>query len=123
MDRTPLSHSQLVRYCHRFGLLAMLLLLLGPLLGQGLSHAAEPSWYAELACGSQHQSSSSIEHGQDWAECGYCTLLLGSPAVLGCALQVPPHLPQPSPKRLPEPRLTSLCSVFPGALTRAPPVS
>lgn len=101
----------------------MLLLLLGPLLGHGLRHAGEPSWYTELACASEHQPPSSIEHGLDWAECGYCTLLLGSPAVLGCALQVPPHLPQPIPERLPEQLLASLCSVFPGALTRAPPVS
>ena len=70
-----LSHAQLVRYCSRLGLLAMLLLLVGPLLGQGLS------WRDEQACNDEHTKSSSVSHEMDWAKCGYCDLLLSSPAV------------------------------------------
>lgn len=118
-----MSHAQLVRHCSRLGLLAMLLLLVGPLLGQGLNQdGGEPSWYNELACSSEHEKSPSVDHG-DWAKCGYCTLLLGSPAVPGSAPQASPCL-TPSPLGvLPTPLLANRGSVFPGALTRAPPIS
>ena len=65
-------------------LVAMLLLSLGPL-GSQLSQPAEPAWLTELACG-EHAGShdNPLDHDALWAKCGYCTLLLNSPAT-GCA--------------------------------------
>lgn len=119
-----MSYSQGTRCCSRLGLLAMLLLLVGPLLGQGLNQGdSEAGWRSELACSSEHEKSPSIAHGLDWAKCGYCTLLLSSPAVPGSAPQASPCL-APSPlSTLPAPLAASRDSVFPGALTRAPPLS
>lgn len=102
----------------------MLLLLVGPLLGQGLNQdAGEANWRSELACGAEHEQPPGVAHGLDWAKCGYCTLLLSSPAVPGSAPQTQPCL-APSPLSvLPAPLAASRDSVFPGALTRAPPIS
>src|SRR3990167_2154566 len=64
-------------------LLAMLLLSVGPLLSQ-LTASAKPAWLTELACG-EHAGShdNPLDHDALWAKCGYCTLLLNSPAT-GC---------------------------------------
>ncbi len=70
----------------RLALLAMFLLLAAPLFSQGLAQAQAdglPSWLNELACG----DAAPMQHGGQplWAKCGYCTLLLASPAVPGTA--------------------------------------
>lgn len=119
-----MSHSRLVRHCNRLGLLAMLLLLVGPLLGQGLNRdGSAPSWLNELACSGEHEKSPNVGHELEWAKCGYCTLLLSSPAVPGSAPQAQPRL-APSPLSvLPALLAASRETVFPGALTRAPPIS
>lgn len=102
----------------------MLLLLVGPLLGQGLNQGdSEADWRSELACGGEHEAPSHVAHELDWAKCGYCTLLLSSPAVPGSAPQAQPCLAAPPLSVLPAPLLASRGSVFPGALTRAPPIS
>lgn len=102
----------------------MLLLLVGPLLGQGLNQGGrESSWRNELACSGEHEQSPSVGHELDWAKCGYCTLLLSSPAVPGSAAQAQPCLAPPPLSVLPTPLAAGRDTVFPGALTRAPPIS
>lgn len=111
-----LSHAQLVRYCSRLGLLAMLLLLLGPLLGQGLSLRNAQ------ACSAEHEKTLSVSHEQSWAKCGYCTLLLSSPAVPSSVPQAQPCLAPPILTAPPAPLVICRDTVFIGALTRAPPI-
>ncbi|MFP6863034.1 DUF2946 domain-containing protein [Pseudomonas sp.] len=104
-------------------LLAMLLLSVGPLWSQ-LSQPAEPAWLTELACG-EHSGShdSSLSHDAPWAKCGYCTLLLHSPAT-GCAspslalaatTAVDRHSAQVRSG-------VARSAIFPGSRSRAPPV-
>ena len=62
----------------------MWLLLAAPLFSQGLAQTqagAVPAWLNELACG----DAAPMQHGGQplWAKCGYCTLLLASPALPG----------------------------------------
>lgn len=100
----------------------MLLLCVGPLLSQWLLPApAEPGCSEHAA--SQAPSSSS-EHGHEalWAKCGYCTLLLGSPALTGPALLASGpaifaalYLVPGGAQRVPA------SPVFPGSRSRAPP--
>jgi hypothetical protein len=67
----------------RLALLAMFLLLAAPLFSQGLaSAAATPAWLSELACGDGDHDL--LPHDQPL--CGYCTLLLTSPALTGALL-------------------------------------
>jgi hypothetical protein len=104
-------------------LLAMLLLSVGPLWSQ-LSQPAEPAWLTELACG-DHASShnSALDHDALWAKCGYCTLLLNSPAT-SCASPVL-ALTSAAPA---DRHIAPVCSgvarsaIFPGSRSRAPPV-
>lgn len=105
----------------RLALLAMLLVCLGPLLSQWLLPAQ-----AEPGCGehaASHASSGPAGHGQE-APCGYCTLLLGSPALTGPALLpgapaifAPLYLVPGGAQRVPA------SPVFPGSRSRAPPLS
>ena len=67
----------------------MFLLLAAPLLSQGLARVQTdglPSWLDELACGDVAPA----HHGSQplWAKCGYCTLLLSSPAVPGALVDL-----------------------------------
>lgn len=70
----------------RLALLAMFLLLAAPLFSQGLASAAStPAWLSEMACGEGGHDQ--LPHDQPlWAQCGYCTLLLSSPALTGTLL-------------------------------------
>ncbi|VXC47426.1 conserved hypothetical protein [Pseudomonas sp. 8BK] len=103
-------------------LLAMLLLSVGPLLSQ-LTAPAEPAWLTELACG-EHAGSHNgpLDHDALWAKCGYCTLLLNSPAT-GCAsptlalTAVAPADRHSAPVRSGVAR----SAIFPGSRSRAPP--
>jgi hypothetical protein len=67
----------------RLALLAMFLLLAAPLFSQGLASAAPaPAWLSEMACGEGGHDQ--LPHDAPlWAQCGYCTLLLSSPALTG----------------------------------------
>lgn len=94
----------------------MLLLLVGPLLGQGLS------WRNEQACSDEHAKSSSVSHEMDWAKCGYCQLLLSSPVVPSSAPKTQPCLPHFFLDMISVPLVSGRDTVFIGALTRAPPV-
>ena len=103
-------------------LLAMLLLSVGPLLSQFTAPSA-PAWLTELACG-EHASShdNPLDHDALWAKCGYCTLLLNSPATgcvsptlaLAAAIPVDRHA---APVRSGVVR----SAIFPGSRSRAPP--
>ena len=103
-------------------LLAMLLLSVGPLLSQ-LTAPAAPAWLTELACG-EHAGSHNdpLDHDALWAKCGYCTLLLNSPAT-GCAsptlalTAVAPADRHSAPVRSGVAR----SAIFPGSRSRAPP--
>ncbi|MCR4509229.1 DUF2946 domain-containing protein [Pseudomonas sp. 32.2.56] len=103
-------------------LLAMLLLSVGPLLSQ-LTAPAEPAWLTELACG-EHvgRHDNPLDHDALWAKCGYCTLLLNSPAT-GCAsptLALAAAIPadrHAAPVRSGVVR----SAIFPGSRSRAPP--
>ena len=104
------------------GLLAMLLLSVGPLLSQ-LTAPAEPAWLTELACG-EHVGShdNPLNHDALWAKCGYCTLLLNSPAT-GCAsptLALAAAIPA---DRYAAPVRSGVVrsAIFPGSRSRAPP--
>lgn len=113
---------------HRFGnwlgLAAMCLLLLGPLLGQGLAlgqASTDWQWLDELACGDHEASDMPQAHADEWAKCGYCTLLLSSPALFNTSPFTPPRVvavPVVSP--FADPALPP-GGVFPGAQSRAPP--
>ncbi|SFI90090.1 Protein of unknown function [Pseudomonas guineae] len=101
-------------------LFAMLLLSVGPLWSQ-LSQPDEPAWLTELACG-EHSGDSTLNHEALWAKCGYCTLLLHSPAT-GCAS---PSLavanPAPTDRHLAPVRSgVARAAIFPGSRSRAPP--
>jgi hypothetical protein len=102
----------------------MCLLLLGPLLGQGLvlgQSANAWQWLDELACSDDAASPLSPAHANEWAKCGYCTLLLSSPALSTSASLLPPRFVAPpvvSPFAAPA---LPPAGVFPGAQSRAPP--
>ena len=112
-------------------LLAMLLVFVGPLIGQGLSLAHSAGRSSEDMCGavpgqslSARQDSGSAAHQGTmiWEKCGYCSLLFQHPALsdshaLALRLGLTPvsfahsHF---SPEHAWPP-------VFPGARSRAPP--
>lgn len=104
-------------------LVAMLLLSLGPL-GSQLSQSAEqPAWLTELACG-EHAGSHDIplDHNALWAKCGYCTLLLNSPAT-GCVsptLALAAAIPADR-HAAPVRSGVARSAIFPGSRSRAPP--
>jgi hypothetical protein len=104
-------------------LLAMLLLSLGPL-GSQLSQPAERTWLTELAC-EDHDGShdGALDHEALWAKCGYCTLLLSSPATTCAAPTL--ALAATAPKDRPIAPVRSAVArsaIFPGSRSRAPPV-
>jgi hypothetical protein len=102
-------------------LLAMLLLSVGPL-GAQLSQPAEPAWLTELACG-EHTDSQKLDHEALWAKCGYCTLLLSSPAT-ACASPTLALAATVSADRHRAPVRSGVArsAIFPGSRSRAPPV-
>ena len=104
-------------------LFAMLLLSVGPLWSQ-LSPPAEPAWLTELACG-EHSGSDerSLSHDAAWAKCGYCTLLLHSPAT-GCASPSLALAATTAVDRHNAPVRSGVAgsAIFPGSRSRAPPV-
>ncbi|XQE67210.1 DUF2946 family protein [Pseudomonas sp. P3C3] len=66
----------------RLALLAMFLLLAAPLFSQAVAASAVPAWMSEMACGDAEHAPPSHD-APLWAQCGYCTLLLSSPALSG----------------------------------------
>jgi hypothetical protein len=120
----PRNRSLTARYrASWLALLAMLLLSVGPL-GSQLGQPAEPAWLTELAC-AEHTDSHKppLDHDALWAKCGYCTLLLSSPAT-GCTC---PTLAlaasAPADRRsAPVRRGVARSAIFPGSRSRAPPV-
>ncbi|MDE3739369.1 MULTISPECIES: DUF2946 domain-containing protein [Pseudomonas] len=112
------------------GLLAMLLLFVGPLVSQArdMGPGGAPAWMDELACATDHSAPSHEpsmpSHEMSWAKCGYCTLLFNSPALSPNALHglVLTDLALPVPIAATQAGHGSR-AIFPGALTRAPPAA
>ncbi|MDD0844795.1 DUF2946 family protein [Pseudomonas sp. Gutcm_11s] len=65
-------------------LLAMFLLLAAPLFSQALAAAQAPGWMSEMVCGDGGHDQPAHDVPA-WAQCGYCILLLSSPALAGAA--------------------------------------
>jgi hypothetical protein len=107
------------------GLLAMLLISFGALVSQ-LSQPAMPAWLNELACSehasSQHAPASHAGHAELWAKCGYCTLLLHSPATACISLQLNLPCARPAQMQAPAALGERSLAIFPGARSRAPPL-
>lgn len=104
-------------------LLAMLLLSVGPL-GSQFSQPAEPAWLSELACGEHTDNhGSALNPDALWAKCGYCTLLLTSPAT-SCASPALALAAFAPANRLIAPVRGGVtrAAIFPGSRSRAPPV-
>ena len=108
------------------GLLALALLILAPLFSQLRAPPQDWSWLAELACheGAIQASGHNplLPQSDALDACGYCSLLVHSPALAGqgvavaaCALVVP----------LSSARGSSPCLIrlFPAAQSRAPPAA
>ena len=60
----------------------MFLLLAAPLFSQAVAASAVPAWMSEMACGDAEHAPQSHDAPLG-AQCGYCTLLLSSPALTG----------------------------------------
>ncbi|TRX73892.1 DUF2946 family protein [Pseudomonas mangiferae] len=170
-----MTHPRRVRSGAWLALFAMLLLLAGPLLSQGLAqvraggHAA--GWMAQMDCGTEHGPMASgspdrvapdrvspdrvgpvaMDHGamghgmagpaeadaglttpaadpmtpdEHWAKCGYCTLLFNSPALTATVLALPAAGVQADSRRVaPLAEGHARSAIFPGARTRAPPLT
>lgn len=108
----------------------MLLLFVGPLVSQArdMAPGGVPAWMGELACAADQRATGDAppmpSHEMAWAKCGYCTLLFNSPALGSTALyaSLPCDLASPPPS-LATQAGHGTRAVFPGALTRAPPVA
>ncbi|MEX6504103.1 DUF2946 domain-containing protein [Pseudomonas zhanjiangensis] len=105
-------------------LCAMLLLTCAPLLSQALL-ADAPAWLEALDCADGSGGHSPAAQGQQtpWAKCGYCTLLLSSPALTALA----PQLADAYRFSGSQPAIGAACRraaspVFPGSRSRAPPL-
>lgn len=128
-----LTHRRHTQFGARLGLLAMWLLLVMPLLSQGLvanaqvDQAGLPTWLNELSCSSEHAAPSPqapLPHDLPWAKCGYCTLLLGSPALSAASTSATALLPfAGAPLLALASRATQANEPFPAAHPRAPPLS
>lgn len=111
----------------------MWLLLVMPLLSQGLMANAQvdqtglPTWLNELSCSSEHAKPSPqapLQHDLPWAKCGYCTLLLGSPALAPAATIATALLPVGgAPLLALDSRAAQTNTPFSKAHPRAPPLS
>lgn len=111
----------------------MWLLLVMPLLSQGLvangqvDQAGLPTWLNELSCSSEHAAQSPqapLQHDLPWAKCGYCTLLLGSPALSPASTTATALLPvAAAPLLALASRAAQSSAPFPTAHPRAPPLS
>ncbi|MBB2494230.1 DUF2946 family protein [Aquipseudomonas ullengensis] len=124
-----MTHRRHSQFGARLGLLAMWLLLVMPLLSHTtqVDQAGLPTWLSELSCSSEQDAQSHqvpLQHDLPWAKCGYCTLLLGSPALSSAAVASTTLLPLAgAPKRALASRTPQLASPFPAAHPRAPPLS
>ncbi|NBF05584.1 DUF2946 domain-containing protein [Pseudomonas sp. Fl5BN2] len=133
----PRRDSLRVRRGSWLSLFAMLMIFIGPLISQSMpmDHAmpmnmsvamdmgdSAPGCHGEAPQHSEHGKSQGEQHVL-WEKCGYCSLLFNCPALPSslsfAALSAPPTQSFLIPAtRLGHARQT----VFPGALTRAPPI-
>ncbi|MFV1944080.1 DUF2946 domain-containing protein [Pseudomonas luteola] len=118
-------------------LFAMLMIFVGPLIGQGaaLAHGtghSMPMSMGDMNCadmpGMSHGSASSNPAGKHhgmviWEKCGYCSLLFQHPALVeSTTFFLPLGVPAPSYLSAALVSRQAAAPVFPGARTRAPPV-
>lgn len=99
----------------------MWLLLTAPLFSQALATTQAPGWLNELACGDSGHAQSGHDT-PDWAQCGYCTLLLSSPALNASSpiLPIRDGFTSPAPQ---SPIRTAYPRIAPhDATPRAPPL-
>ncbi|MDP9504250.1 DUF2946 domain-containing protein [Pseudomonas protegens] len=133
----PRRNSPGVRRGSWISLFAMLMIFIGPLISQSMpmDHAMPMNMSVSMDMGdgapgchgeSPHHAQPGKSQGEQhvlWEKCGYCSLLFNCPALPSglsfAALSAPPtqHFLIPA-TRLGHARQT----VFPGALTRAPPI-
>ncbi|QKE65212.1 DUF2946 domain-containing protein [Aquipseudomonas campi] len=111
----------------RLALLAMFLLVCGPLLSQVLVPAGQgpvPGWMRELSCAAEDGSShASGGHDALWAKCGYCTLLFTSPALTSSLPPVLARAPLAAVHAVQhQVAAPHAAPPFPAAHPRAPPV-
>ncbi|WP_339079984.1 DUF2946 domain-containing protein [Pseudomonas sp. TMP9] len=120
----PCSRPRSARYRSAcLALLAMLLLSVGPLWSQ-LSQPVDMAWLNELACGEHRDAqTSALSDEALWAKCGYCTLLLNSPAT-GCSSRTLALAATAAVDRHTAPVRSGVArsAIFPGSRSRAPPV-
>jgi len=108
------------------GLLALALLILAPLFSQLRAPPQDWSWLAELACheGAIQASGHNplLPQSDALDACGYCSLLVHSPALAGHVFALAVHAPHAalSPVQWRGPRLALR---FPAAQSRAPPAA
>ncbi|TDX29353.1 DUF2946 family protein [Modicisalibacter xianhensis] len=121
-------HARAYRHAVHLALIAMLLLVTGPVIGQ-LSAFGEPGHHSHAGASMPTLSSPPAHQSQlpetlGWHEqCGYCSLFHHSPVLSG-ALPAVAHtflLAAGEPLAATRPAHGGL-AIFPHALTRAPPV-
>jgi len=120
----PCNRTFTARYrASWLALLAMFLLNVGPLWSQ-LSLAVEPALQAGPDCVDHASSHEQMpDHEVLWAKCGYCTLLLNSPAT-SCASPLLTLASTTVADRHAVPVRSGVVrsAIFPGSRSRAPPV-
>lgn len=120
----PCNRPRSARYrAACLALLAMLLLSAGPLWSQ-LSQPADMAWLNELACG-EHSAAqtSALSDEALWAKCGYCTLLLNSPATSCASPSLAVAATAPADRHTAPVRSgVARSAIFPGSRSRAPPI-
>ncbi|MDP2244346.1 DUF2946 family protein [Pseudomonas sp.] len=108
------------------GLLALALIVLAPLFSQLRAAPQEWSWLAELAChdgvAQAPEQRTMLPQASMLDACGYCSLLIHSPALGGHVFALAVHAPHAalSPVQWRGPRLALR---FPAAQSRAPPAA
>ncbi|MPQ83462.1 DUF2946 domain-containing protein [Pseudomonas sp. MAFF 730085] len=111
-------------------LFAMLMIFIGPLISQAMPmdhHAAMPmemSMDMPGSHGDAHHPKAPDEHHALWAKCGYCDLLFSCPALPGNVSYLTLGTVPAASALTPAPRLGhARQSIFPGARSRAPPIT
>ncbi len=112
-------------------LFAMLMIFIGPLISQAMpmDHHAGMSMEMSMDMPSCHgdapqHSKAPDEHHVLWEKCGYCSLLFSCPALPGSVSYITLGTAPPANALTPAPRLGhARQSIFPGARSRAPPIT
>lgn len=122
-------HAQAYRHAVSLALIAMLLLVTGPVIGQ-LSAFGEPGHHPHSDASMSAMTSAPAHHHPlseaiGWHEqCDYCSLFQHFPVLSGALLPLARHALWIAGQPLASPRAAyGHLAVFPHALTRAPPAT